>query len=192
MKSKFKKQRIIKLGLPTVKEKQIKCFYIHGYNSSGIETTENIKKIGIDIETLQWDSRKDFKENFEVLLEKLKNEKDDFKLVATSLGCYYARALAEEFYCPLTLFNPCFDPENYDFIKEKYDYEFDTSKTVPMSIFVSETDEVLKNNVEKVKNLFGEKCFIEVTNEKHRITDFSKYKEAILFDAGLYMPYCDD
>ncbi|MBQ9293281.1 MAG: hypothetical protein IJ211_08490 [Campylobacter sp.] len=158
-----------------------KYFYIHGYNSTGAQTAKNIEKLGIEVEVLDWDSRADFEINYQNLLAQLP-EKDEYKIIASSLGCYYARALAEKKYSDLVLFNPCFDPQNYDFIAERksYNYEFDPTTTVPMAVFVSQSDEVLVNNVEKVKELFGGRCYIEVTNERHRITDFSKYKDAIL------------
>ena len=54
-----------------------------------------------------------------------------------------------------------------------------------MSIFVSQSDEVLVNNVEKVKELFDGHCYIETTNEKHRITDFSKYKDKVLYEGRI-------
>ena len=164
----------------------MKYFYIHGYNSTGFETAKNIEKLGIKVEVLGWDSKKDFETNYQNLLAQLP-EKDDFKIIATSLGCYYARALAEKNCCVLTLFNPCFDPQNYDFIAERksYNYEFDPTTTVPMAIFVSESDEILINNVEKVKELFEGRCYIEVTNEKHRISDFSKYKDKVLYEGRI-------
>ena len=181
---KLKAKRKIKLGIACAPENDTtKYFYIHGYNSTGAQTAQNIEKLGIEVEVLGWDSRADFETNYQNLLAQLP-EKDDFKIIATSLGCYYARALAEKNCCDLVLFNPCFDPQNYDFIAERatYNYKFDKSETIPMSIFVSETDEILINNVEKVKKLFGGKCYIEVTNEKHRISDFSKYKDRILYE----------
>lgn len=179
---KLKAKRKIKLGIACAPENDTtKYFYIHGYNSTGFETAKNIEKLGIKVEVLDWDSKKDFETNYQNLLAQLP-EKDDFKIIATSLGCYYARALAEKNCCDLVLFNPCFDPQNYDFIAERksYNYEFDPTTTVPMAVFVSQSDEVLVNNVEKVKELFSGHCYIETTNEKHQITDFSKYKDTIL------------
>ena len=180
----LKMRRKIKLGIACAPENDItKYFYIHGYNSTGFETAKNIEKLGIEVEVLSWDSRADFEINFQNLCAKLP-KKGEYKIIASSLGCYYARAIAEKNCCELVLFNPCFDPQNYDFIAERatYNYEFDKSETIPMSIFVSETDEILVNNVEKVKKLFGGHCYIEVTNEKHRISDFSKYKDRILYE----------
>ncbi|MDA3077923.1 hypothetical protein OFO07_03145 [Campylobacter sp. JMF_06 NA1] len=183
----LKMRRKIKLGIACAPENDTtKYFYIHGYNSTGFETAKNIEKLGIEVEVLGWDSRADFEINFQNLCVKLP-KKGDFKIIATSLGCYYARAIAEKNCCDLVLFNPCFDPQNYDFIAERksYNHKFNPMLTVPMSIFVSQSDEVLVNNVEKVKELFGGCCYIEVTNERHRITDFSKYKDTILKDSWL-------
>lgn len=163
-----------------------KYFYIHGYNSTGLQTSQNIEKLGIKVEVLAWDSKVDFEVNFQNLCVQIP-KKGDFKIIATSLGCYYARAIAEKNCCELVLFNPCFDPQNYDFIAERksYNYEFDPTTTVPMAIFVSESDEILINNVEKVKELFGGRCYIEVTNERHRITDFLKYKDKVLYEGRI-------
>ncbi|MDA3079816.1 MULTISPECIES: YqiA/YcfP family alpha/beta fold hydrolase [unclassified Campylobacter] len=164
----------------------MKYFYIHGYGGSGAQTAKNIEKLGIKVEVLGWDSKKDFETNYQNLLAQLP-EKDEYKIIASSLGCYYARALAEKKYSNLVLFNPCFDPQNYDFIVERatYNYKFNPSITIAMSIFVSESDEVLIDNVEKVKELFSGHCYIETTNEKHRVTDFSKYKDTILKESWL-------
>ena len=184
---KLKAKRKIKLGIACAPENDtIKYFYIHGYNSTGAQTAQNIEKLGIEVEVLGWDSKKDFETNYQNLLAQLP-EKDEYKIIASSLGCYYARALAEKKYSELVLFNPCFDPQNYDFIAERatYNYKFNPSITIAMSIFVSQSDEVLVNNVEKVKELFGGRCYIETTNEKHRITDFSKYKDAILKESWI-------
>ncbi|MBQ9876274.1 MAG: hypothetical protein IJM31_04240, partial [Campylobacter sp.] len=93
----------------------MKYFYIHGYGGTGAQTSKNIEKLGIKVEVLGWDSKKDFEINYQNLLAQLP-EKDEYKIIASSLGCYYARALAEKKYSHLILFNPCFDPQNYDFI----------------------------------------------------------------------------
>ncbi|MDA3049568.1 hypothetical protein OFO03_07885 [Campylobacter sp. JMF_02 ED1] len=183
----LKMRRKIKLGIACAPENDItKYYYIHGYNSTGAQTAQNIEKLGIKVEVLGWDSRADFETNYQNLLAQLP-EKDEYKIIASSLGCYYARAIAEKKYSHLVLFNPCFDPQNYDFIAERatYNYKFNPSITIATSIFVSQSDKVLVNNVEKVKELFGGHCYIEVTNERHRITDFSKYKDTILKDSWL-------
>ena len=184
---KLKAKRKIKLGIACAPENDTtKYFYIHGYNSTGLQTAKNIEKLGIKVEVLGWDSKKDFETNYQNLLAQLP-EKDEYKIIASSLGCYYARALAEKKYSNLVLFNPCFDPQNYDFIAERatYNYKFNPSITIAMSIFVSQSDEVLVNNVEKVKELFGGHCYIETTNEKHRVTDFARYKDTILKESWL-------
>ena len=167
----------------------MKICYIHGYGSNGLRTGGKLKEaVGVDVEILGWDSSKPFRENFNDLLKRVKKiakKDDEIVLVATSLGCYYARAIAENEYCELNLFNPCFKPwELTDIIppeiSKTYDYEFNKSIGIAMAIFVSEEDEVIPNNVESVKEMFGGRCYIEVTKEKHRIESFEKYKDKIL------------
>lgn len=172
-----------------LRKNAMKICYIYGYGSNGLRTGGKLKEaIGIDVEILGWNSDKPFRESFNALLKIVKEiakKDDEIVLVATSLGCYYARAIAENEYCELKLFNPCFKPQELTNIippkiSKTYDYKFDKSLEIAMSIFVSDEDEVIPNNVKNVKDMFEGCCYIEVTKEKHRIESFEKYRDEIL------------
>lgn len=167
----------------------MKIYYIHGYGSNGVRSKENLKNaLGLEVEILGWDYKRCFRENFSDLLEKVKEiftKESEILIVASSLGCYYARAIGENVpSCKLRLFNPCFKPRNSSVIEPQisltYDYKFNATQKIDMSIFVSDIDEVIPNNDKIVKEMFGKIAKIEITKEKHKIESFEKYKDKIL------------
>lgn len=171
-----------------------KFYYIHGFNGDGIAKSKHLSEIlGVEVTPLCYDSSVDFKTNLDSLLNYFNQEdKSEGKnvIIASSLGCFYAIALFLEIGSGtiLRLFNPCLNPKTAlpkvgcdENLANSYDYDF---YRLPywsdVKFFVSKQDEVLKNNLEIVKEFCVNIKQIYTNLEKHQINDFSKYKDEIL------------
>jgi len=119
----------------------MKIIYIHGFNSAGYGDKINYLRKAFGDEnvitpTLPYNPEKAIK-LLEYLVEKLKD--DDFYLVGTSLGGYYALYLTNKYNVPSIIINPSLEPykslesqvgvqknyktdEEYEFKKEYLDY----------------------------------------------------------------------
>ena len=180
-------------------------YYIHGFNSGVNSST--ISKIRdamkVNVIPLGYDSKSSYEENINTLIQQVFDE--DACFIGTSLGAFYANKIASHFGCPCVLFNPVCDPfielqqflgeninfssgESYIFSKEtlaSYAYTyFVEDNGIPRTIFVSENDEVLVNNVNKVNALYGGKAEISIINGSHRIEDFTPYVGRIISTAN--------
>lgn len=92
--------------------------YLHGFNSKGNPKSKKVKelsKLG-DIITLDYDSFATYDSILDDLGKKFKktiydNIKDDFAVVGTSLGGFWAATLGNEYKIPTILINPSITPK---------------------------------------------------------------------------------
>lgn len=181
-------------------------YYIHGMNSSANSSTaQNIEKaIGQQVVPLSWKCDTAYKSNMQYLMRqvnKITVNRREIVFLGTSLGAFYATYLSKIYRSPCVIFNPVVyprqlkkfvGPQKNHQTKEAYiftnglaeSYE-DTSLVKhdirnQMHIFVSGCDEVLSDNVKLVMAKFSHRACITVTHTKHRISDFTPYKDTIL------------
>ena len=141
----------------------MKIFLIHGKNSNKNSfTLNNFLKVieNIDIQFVEYNSLLSFKEIYDII-------------VGHSLGGYYALIFSSKYNTKKILINPSLHPKGYPELSS----EVKAFNRAGLCLTSSE-DEVLKNNYELCKENLK---YIEVidTKEKHRISDFSKYKKFI-------------
>ena len=176
----------------------MKYFYIHGLNATG-RTSANLlsKALDKDVTVLSWNQIKTFKENFNSMLHTLEREKDDIILVGSSMGGYYANALANKLQIPCALFNPVLNPRKTlkdlksrdkehlldnlsDEVINSYEVQKDT--VIPRVVIVGKRDNVL-NPDETIEhwgvNMKG-KCDLKIINAGHEIKNFVDFKKDIL------------
>lgn len=166
----------------------MKYYYIHGLNATGKTTA---KKLGTILETdvpvFSWNYLKTFDENFNNILTILEENQEDYILMGSSMGGYYANALANKLQVPCALFNPVINPQE---VFQKYCNETNLSKEVinsykpvknniiPRLIVVGTKDEVLNPN--KTIEYWKGKCNLKIVKEGHQIENFEQFKEDIL------------
>ena len=177
----------------------MKYFYIHGFNATGKTTAKLLSKVlETKVEVLAWDCTKPFNENFENMLKILKKESDDFLLIGSSMGGFYANSLANELCVNCVLFNPVIEPKEVlkRFQKEAAEiltdelinsYEGKEDKILSRVVVVGLNDEVL--NPQKTIEYWQGKCNLITTNDGHEIKDFAVVKEDII---NLTQPVSND
>ena len=167
----------------------MKYFYIHGYNATGKTTAGKLSSLlDCSVEVLHWEYLKSFDENFNNLLNILEKEQDDFILMGSSMGGYYANALANQLLVPCALFNPVINPKEIlptlkgaEFtIPQKIidSYKEIKNIVIPRLIVVGIKDNILNPN--KTIEYWTGKCEIKVVDEGHQITNFENLKKSIL------------
>lgn len=180
----------------------MKYFYIHGLNATG-RTSANLlsKALEKDVTVLSWNQTKSFKANFDSMLRILEQEKDDIILIGSSMGGYYANALANKLSVPCALFNPVLNPKETlknlkskdkehlldnlsDDVINSYVREKDT--VIPRVIVVGKQDKVL--NPDATIEYWQGKCSLKIINAGHEIKNFEDFKEDIL-SLNIYMFY---
>lgn len=175
-------------------------FYIHGFNSSARSSTGSLlaEQIGKRVVRLEWDCSKPFEANVCKLEKAILCNSDCFDvLVGTSMGGFYALALAKEFGHCCVAFNPVTEPrtqlkemlgrqvnfstgKEWNFTQEildTYPDSIDIGKGIHAIAYVSKADELLKNNFE-IASRHLRNCI--PTSEAHRIKNFTPYLQTIL------------
>lgn len=159
-------------------------FLIHGKNSDRNSFTLNAFLKAIPDEEYTF-IEYDYTQAFDVVEQQINNQllniiEDDI-IVGHSLGGYYALIFSSKYNTKKILINPSLHPKGYPELSS----EVKSFNRAGLCLTSSE-DEVLKNNYEVCKK---ELKFIQVidTKEKHRISDFSKYKKLIDELIGEYL-----
>lgn len=184
-------------------------FYIHGFNSGiNSSSVENLRKYISGIIPLEWDCSVECETNISSLIEQIRshvNDEDfeDVTIIGSSMGGYYARRIADmisdDYNVSCVLFNPVTSPseqirqfvghnvnyatgKSYEFTEEILSSYRDievVNKNIPSIVFVSDCDEVLPNNVERVESKYHDSSLIRVIHTAHRIDDYEEYVDGI-------------
>ena len=162
----------------------MKMYLIHGKNSNkNSYTLNNFLKVteNIDVQFVEYDSSLSFKDIYNIIDSQLQDITEDDIIVGHSLGGYFALIFSSKYNTKKILINPSLHPEGYPELSS----EVKSFNRAGLCLTSSE-DEVLKNNYEVCKK---ELKYIQVidTKEKHRISDFSKYKKFIDELIGEYL-----
>ena len=185
----------------------MRYYYIHGFNSGeNSSTVERLRcALNEDVVCLSYDSSKSFEENYASLIGQVGGD-EDFCVVGTSLGSFYANLVASFYGVSCVMFNPVVDAveELSQFVGENVNYATgnkymftedvlqsyknapDNVVSIPRMIFVSSEDEVLQNNVSKVYNKFSHYAEIYVIDGAHRICDFTPFVTQIKETANCF------
>ena len=175
-------------------------FYVHGFNSGAGSSSGRLlaRQLGVEVHPLEYSSDGMFADNFESLKQQVNTHGDGFDvLVGTSMGGFYALMLSQAMLTPCVAFNPVVEPRrqlrqflgrNVNFVTQKA-YDFTEAMldsypervagpggNVPVQVYVSEIDELLQGNADRVRRIFPD-C--TVTRTSHRMTDFSRYLATI-------------
>lgn|GEM_PF-1698920 len=90
-----------------------RLIYLHGLGSSGnASTAQGLKKVvpqGIHVVAPDYQPEC-YSESIEQLSKLIQDTSDECLLIGTSMGGYYGLILAQQYYIPTLLVNPCFDP----------------------------------------------------------------------------------
>lgn len=173
----------------------MKYFYIHGLMATGQSSAKELSRVlKTDVSVLDWDYTKVFEENFEKLSCILEQEKDDFILMGSSMGGFYANALANKFMVPCALFNPVMNPQkllkevrNIEFYQNGIEnltdeiinsYKVQKDVLLPRVVIVGKNDKIV-NPDENISYWEG-KCCLRITDEEHKIKNFDAFKQDIL------------
>ena len=195
-------------------------FYIHGFNSGkNSSTVENLNR-HISVIPLEWDCSERCEENISSLIEQIhsytnNNDFEDITIIGSSMGGYYARRIAdiisEDYNVSCVLFNPVTNPseqihqfighntnystgKTYEFTKETLSSYSDITvinNEIPCIVFVSDCDEVLLNNVERVENKYHNSSIIRVIHTSHRIENYESYIDSIRSIHGSFSYICE-
>ena len=162
----------------------MKMYLIHGKNSNkNSYTLNNFLKVteNIDVQFVEYDSSLSFKEIYDIIDSQLQDITEDDIIVGHSLGGYFALIFSSKYNTKKILINPSLHPKGYPELRS----EVKSFNRAGLCLTSSE-DEVLENNYEVCKENLK---YIEVidTKEKHRISDFSKYKKFIDELIGEYL-----
>ena len=162
----------------------MKIYLIHGKNSDkNSYTLNNFLKVtpNIDVQFIEYDSSLSFKEIYNIIDSQLQGISEDDIILGHSLGGYFALIFSSKYNTKKILINPSLHPKGYPELRS----EVKSFNRAGLCLTSSE-DEVLENNYEVCKK---ELKFIQVidTKEKHRISDFSKYKKFIDELIGEYL-----
>lgn len=162
----------------------MKMYLIHGKNSNkNSYTLNNFLKVteNIDVQFVEYDSSLSFKEIYDIIDSQLQGISEDDIIVGHSLGGYFALIFSSKYNTKKILINPSLHPKGYPELRS----EVKSFNRAGLCLTSSE-DEVLENNYEVCKENLK---YIEVidTKEKHRISDFSKYKKFIDELIGEYL-----
>ena len=162
----------------------MKMYLIHGKNSNkNSYTLNNFLKVteNIDVQFVEYDSSLSFKDIYNIIDSQLQDITEDDIIVGHSLGGYFALIFSSKYNTKKILINPSLHPKGYPELRS----EVKSFNRAGLCLTSSE-DEVLKNNYEVCKK---ELKYIQVidTKEKHRISDFSKYKKFIDELIGEYL-----
>ena len=173
----------------------MKYFYIHGLMATGQSSAKELNRVlGSHVAVLPWDYTKCFEENFEKLSTILEQEKDDFILMGSSMGGFYANALANKFLVSCALFNPVNNPQellkevkNIDYYKNGIEklteevinsYKIQKDVLLPRVIVIGKNDDIV-NPDENIKHWSG-RCYLKIVEEGHKIKNFDVFKQDIL------------
>ena len=162
----------------------MKMYLIHGKNSNkNSYTLNNFLKVteNIDVQFVEYDSSLSFKDIYNIIDSQLQDITEDDIIVGHSLGGYFALIFSSKYNTKKILINPSLHPKGYSELRS----EVKSFNRAGLCLTSSE-DEVLKNNYEVCKK---ELKYIQAidTKEKHRISDFSKYKKVINELIGEYL-----
>ena len=166
----------------------MKYYYIHGLKSNGRFSSNKLREVlQSDVELLDWKDEIFYHYNMEILHKQLK-DKEDYILIGSSLGGFYAMQLANTFSVPCVLFNPVIYPKkSFEKVKDKYNINEDIVNSypdkpdkqilIPRLIVVGKNDEILDPN--DAINYWNNKCNLLITEDKHHIENFKPFKQVI-------------
>ena len=162
----------------------MKMYLIHGKNSNkNSYTLNNFLKVtpNIDVQFIEYDSSLSFKEIYNIIDYQLQGITEDDIIVGHSLGGYFSLIFSSKYDTKKILINPSLHPKGYPELRSKV-----KSFNRAGLCLTSSEDEVLENNYEVCKENLK---YIEVIDikERHRISDFSKYKKFIDELLGEYL-----
>ena len=173
--------------------------YIHGLNSSGVNnSTAKLIQSTINSCTVyspSYDSSQPFDVNFQHLIEQIIDNIDvtpDTIIFGSSLGGVYAEQLAQHFNAKCVLFNPvvqseqltqfigeqtCFaDNTHYQITQQLIDsYDLTKRSTIPLLVYASNNDSVLKDNFDKVCKKYQGRAQIIKHSGDHRLTEIDSF-----------------
>jgi len=163
----------------------MKYYYIHGFNATGKTSaallTETLKE---PVEVLSWDFNKKFDDNFNSMVKVLEKKQEDFILIGSSMGGFYANALANKLLVPCALFNPVINTKSVlnsfkikSEILDSYEVKI-TDKILPRLVVVGLKDEILDPNI--AINKWQGKCNLKITDDTHDIKNFERFRNDIL------------
>jgi predicted esterase YcpF (UPF0227 family) len=159
--------------------------YIHGYNSTGEETSRKIRE-GTDKQVIivQYPFE-NADQSFETIKSKIEEYlSEDIILVGSSLGGFWANYFAERFNLRVVLINPAIHPsqtlKKYQKDTEKYaKYEHIPVKGIHRSIILGLSDEVIspKDTIEYYDKSYSQLYLFP--HEGHRFNDFKTINSII-------------
>lgn len=165
--------------------------YLHGFNSVYDPENEKVttlsklgKVIGITYNTL--DTYANINKFLEDELQKLKINSEEFVLVGTSLGGFWAAEMAAHFGVPSVIINPCYDPTN---MLAKYIGPQKNHKTGVESTF----EEISVSSYQNMKTADRHFDFIplvlldlgdEVIDSHKSLEHFASFGNAVVFADG--------
>ena len=171
----------------------MKYFYIHGLNSTGEKTIKELSRV---LETkvigLDWKTELCYRTNVENMQEQIESYgEDDFVIIGSSMGGFYARILSNVLKVPCVLFNPVTDVRKaYENIKDiefysnlskelvnSYDLAMISDITIPRLVVIGLNDTVINPN-DTIETWKG-RCNLITVDEGHQIENFEPFKEAI-------------
>jgi len=178
--------------------------YVHGFNSGRQSRSGKLleEALGLPVFRPDYDSARPFQENFESLLYQCRAIAPGSVIMGASLGGFMAYRLAGRLRRNCVLFNPVTNPyedleqflggqtnlstgKAYEFTRElleSYRGIKAERADVDAEIFVSDCDEVLQNNVERVRRTYAGR--IHVIHTPHSIEDFRPFAPYILAMGG--------
>ncbi len=168
----------------------MKYYYIHGWNATGQTSAKALSEVlNEQVDVLSWDFSKPFNENLEEMAKNIEVGWFDTVLTGSSMGGFYANALANKLLVPCALFNPVLDAKAVlkKFQKDASDiltdeiinsYERGKDEVLPRLVVVGINDDVL-NPKETIEYWKG-RCELITVEEGHQIKDFKPFKENLL------------
>jgi hypothetical protein len=122
--------------------------YLHGFNSghdpNNVKITA-LRKIDREVMGVQYNTFATRTRVVDYLVDSLQSAADDLLLVGTSLGAYYAAAVAKILAVPCVLINPCVDPFS-NFSGRCLDIEYTNFVTGRIARLTAETVQSFKGH----------------------------------------------
>ncbi len=186
--------------------------YVHGFNSGAGSNSGRLLEEALRLPVFrpEYDSSRPFKENLESLLFQCRELSPGSVLMGSSLGAFMAYRLSGLLRLNCVLFNPVVRPfedleqflgmqtnfstgKTYAFTREVLEsYRgAEVEKTgLSAEIFVSDRDEVLRDNVARVRSAYAGR--IHVIHTPHSLDDYKPYVPYILPLCGRSAGMCGE
>ncbi len=182
--------------------------YVHGFNSGASSNSGRLleEALGLPVFRPSYDSSRPYAQNLEALLFQCRSLSPGSVLTGSSLGGFFAYRLSGLLGLGCVIFNPVVRP--YEDLEQFLGGQtnFSTGKTyaftrellesyrgaavektgLPAEIFVSDCDEVLRNNVQRVREAYAGR--IHVIHTPHSLGDFRPFVPYITAMCGKAVP----